>query len=581
MLITSNKIWFSNQPDIFLPIESQQKLIALAANNIKNPDNTFKIRLIYWKKLLNERAINALEAFCNLYAISSLDLDDLIPELEENPNFQLEMLTVAKIELEEWVNENGGNAAVAADIVRCLPIIIASQQKHRNCYSDFDIDLHEDMALIEMIESDKHACILDGDDKDQLINNDILYFAPGNPLLDVINTTLYKQIHDFAYKPENSTEAEMRQFFSLYPFEQAYFPISIDDLLSASPCSSDIAVCARNNIHKRQLLTSHISPSELHGAITGQQNPFIYPESIHIVTRYCGPEILVSILKNKELKKGVTLIQTTTPKSQSWHPISSYFHKKNRFFPIIYLVFPDYQNFLLRIDILYNRIGSALFSIDDLNDIRSSSIPKHEIGQALYRFKSLLTTEAVKFLYEKAEVLSNAPLQINLIAFYDRVLQKKFNGVTFAQIFSRAVIYAHGNLTPVLTWLNDVNNIPTPPINAYASSDFVFFPKRDYPTYSQVEKGIYRVDVTPIYHQLGPTERVLIQPLLQGDAGEKSTSYIKGTIKIKKECICRLDFTNEDAASNLIKKIKTNVIEIEKSLLMEAQSDSKLELRTF
>lgn len=119
------KIWLSNKPSVFMNIENQMRLISMRE---KNP--TDQITLIYDSSLLNATAITNLNRFCNEHRITPVDADTFAPLLSSDNertlyNFYKDEITHLK---------DGGNLAVASDIIRWLPPVYS-----RGTYTDFDV----------------------------------------------------------------------------------------------------------------------------------------------------------------------------------------------------------------------------------------------------------------------------------------------------------------------------------------------------------------------------------------------------------------------------------------------------------
>ncbi|WP_050805599.1 glycosyltransferase family 88 protein [Legionella drancourtii] len=118
------KIWLSNNPDVFMNLENQVRLVKMREKNPKD-----EICLIYDSTKLNSKAINELNAFCNEHKLSSLDANSF-HNLDLTPNERI-LFNFYQDEINH-LNE-GGNLAVASDILRWLHPVY-----EKKTYTDFD-----------------------------------------------------------------------------------------------------------------------------------------------------------------------------------------------------------------------------------------------------------------------------------------------------------------------------------------------------------------------------------------------------------------------------------------------------------
>lgn len=72
------KIWFSANPDEWMPIRNQRRLIRHQEHN--NDKENF-LQLIGAKRLLSEKSKVDLDNFCRRHKISYLDIDEDLPGL--------------------------------------------------------------------------------------------------------------------------------------------------------------------------------------------------------------------------------------------------------------------------------------------------------------------------------------------------------------------------------------------------------------------------------------------------------------------------------------------------------------------
>ncbi|CAM2837099.1 putative glucosyltransferase Lgt1 [Legionella steigerwaltii] len=118
------KIWLSNNPNVFMNLENQIRLIEMRE---KNPDDT--IHLVYESTLLTQTSINALREFCREHRIVFIDANAIHSSLQSYNEKKL-----YEFYKDEICNlKAGGNLAVASDILRWLSPIFK-----KGTYTDFD-----------------------------------------------------------------------------------------------------------------------------------------------------------------------------------------------------------------------------------------------------------------------------------------------------------------------------------------------------------------------------------------------------------------------------------------------------------
>ncbi|MBS0287029.1 MAG: hypothetical protein JSR17_07025 [Proteobacteria bacterium] len=125
------RIWFSDDPDVFMNDENKLRFIQL---RLKNPQA--KLSLVYSSKCLSELSRAQLKAFCERIDITPVDFDTEIPALLTDEQDK-QIYELARLEIEHTLNDTGGNLAAASDCVRTLLPLI---QKY-GCYSDFDVEI--------------------------------------------------------------------------------------------------------------------------------------------------------------------------------------------------------------------------------------------------------------------------------------------------------------------------------------------------------------------------------------------------------------------------------------------------------
>jgi glucosyltransferase Lgt1/2/3 len=118
------KIWLSKNPDVFMNLENQIRLIKMRE---KNPNDT--IHLVYDSELLTKGAIEELNSYCTENRIEPVDVNSFSEELiSENEH---KLFAFYKDEITHL--DEGGNLAVASDILRWLSPLYT-----KGSYTDFD-----------------------------------------------------------------------------------------------------------------------------------------------------------------------------------------------------------------------------------------------------------------------------------------------------------------------------------------------------------------------------------------------------------------------------------------------------------
>lgn len=123
------KIWLSNNPDVFMNLENQLRLIKLRDHNPSD-----KISLIFDSELLSKTSQTDLQVFCQTYSIQTIDVRDHL----NTEDVTLEERQLSDIYHDEVTHLNeGGNLGAASDILRWLPFVYKE-----GIYSDVDIHIN-------------------------------------------------------------------------------------------------------------------------------------------------------------------------------------------------------------------------------------------------------------------------------------------------------------------------------------------------------------------------------------------------------------------------------------------------------
>ncbi|KTD38521.1 putative glucosyltransferase Lgt1 [Legionella nautarum] len=165
------KIWLSNDPNSFLNVENQLRLIRMRATN---PED--EINLVFDSKLLSSRAVDDLHSFCETYNIVAKDIrTDVLPEYNTPEEEDLTNLYE-----EEIANLNaGGNLGVASDILRWLHPVY-----ELGTYTDFDVPVDTRNLPPTMMVERPFLFNLGS----IIVNNDIESPVPNNDTIAVVDS---------------------------------------------------------------------------------------------------------------------------------------------------------------------------------------------------------------------------------------------------------------------------------------------------------------------------------------------------------------------------------------------------------
>lgn len=122
------KIWFSNDENVFLPENNQERFKTF----ITNTDQSQTVYFIYSSASLNKLALEKLEIFCKEHNIIPIDFKNIIAQGDE---LDKNIHNLVSLELDLWINDKGGNPGVASDFLRWSKYVI----KKFGIYSDFDV----------------------------------------------------------------------------------------------------------------------------------------------------------------------------------------------------------------------------------------------------------------------------------------------------------------------------------------------------------------------------------------------------------------------------------------------------------
>jgi|GEM_PF-4187732 len=118
------KIWFSKNPDIFLPMVNQIRFINFI---LDHPGSSF--HFIYKDSILSREAKSELLDFCEKFGVTAINFDDV----KTTSSIDKQLKQQVNIEIENAINNKGGDLGSASDMARIMPNIIKL-----GFYLDFD-----------------------------------------------------------------------------------------------------------------------------------------------------------------------------------------------------------------------------------------------------------------------------------------------------------------------------------------------------------------------------------------------------------------------------------------------------------
>ena len=124
------KIWFSDNFEVFLPIEDQLRIIRLRA---RHPKTT--ISLVYSSTCLAKDTIEALDLFCKQQRIQAVCFETIKDKLNEENDKELHAIVMT--EIQKCLDNTGGNMAAASDCARIMKYLI----ENYGIYADFDVSI--------------------------------------------------------------------------------------------------------------------------------------------------------------------------------------------------------------------------------------------------------------------------------------------------------------------------------------------------------------------------------------------------------------------------------------------------------
>jgi glucosyltransferase Lgt1/2/3 len=180
------KIWLSDDPNVFMNIENQLRLVRTRAIN-----PTDEIHLVYDSSLLSSAAFSELQTFCTKHTISPIDVQkDIIPACQTKE--EIDLLAIYQDDIQHL--KQGGNLGAASDILRWLKPVFCL-----GTYSDFDVEVNTRNIAAEILV-DKPllfnvGSVPSADDEAAYVNNDafaVVDSMEANGLIKKIQQSIYK-----------------------------------------------------------------------------------------------------------------------------------------------------------------------------------------------------------------------------------------------------------------------------------------------------------------------------------------------------------------------------------------------------
>lgn len=258
------KIWFSKNPNEFLGIKNQLRLIQLRG---KHPEA--EITFVYSAHCLSESAQKELMTFCKKHKIKAVDFDTEIKAALQNSSdetLELKIYQLAMQEINKTLDGSGGNLAAASDGARLLEVVA-----RYGIYSDYDVELDFSTIKQRKIKFDKpimiQASVAEEPYQYPQVNNEFLAIAeddndPGrihpdagarltilkqrmlanyeNPL-KALKEGLVNGLSDMAYSLDPTLLSVIEKFFEknpkadIFTFRQYIEQLDLVQYLSALP----------------------------------------------------------------------------------------------------------------------------------------------------------------------------------------------------------------------------------------------------------------------------------------------------------------------------------------------------------
>lgn len=197
------KIWLSNKQDVFMNLENQMRLVSMRETN---PEDV--IHLVYDSSLLSAKACTDLSDFCNEHNITPVDAAKFnfaqgSRELNLHAHYQNEIRNL----------DNGGNLAVASDIIRWLSPVYTL-----GTYTDFDVPV-DTSALPDKIEVDAPVLLNIGSLQTRgkeiiLSNNDYIAIVDSdkaNSEIEAVQTYLINTLNKYRNDFIDATKASFNR----------------------------------------------------------------------------------------------------------------------------------------------------------------------------------------------------------------------------------------------------------------------------------------------------------------------------------------------------------------------------------
>lgn len=309
-------IWFSSQPDVFLDIENQLRLIRW---RIKNPRAT--LSLLYSSECLNESSKEQAKKFCTKHKIALFDFDeDLYPFLEDK--LDKKVFEIANSELKQARGKKHGNLAAASDCARILVPVI----KKLGIYSELDISCQLSTLNAEVLELRAPVLL----NSEVILDSSFAILSPNSDFLA------------FSFNPDNPTELSAEALLAVRFVQQALIkkyssPFTMKTLFGDAKQEMKPAIRWRlDNFFKTEKAMSNKAnifdfrcyPSTLPSDTLEEKTVKFYLSSLSVVG-ISGPSLYTQLYKQLFPPKFSKLTIFLIPLAEAWYPYLGLYMKSS------------------------------------------------------------------------------------------------------------------------------------------------------------------------------------------------------------------------------------------------------------
>jgi len=270
------KIWFSNNPNEFMPKKNIERLIKFRYNN---PED--ELTIIYNSDLLNQYSLIKLYIFCFIFKFNLKDFKGIKP----NNDIEQRLYELANQEMKAL--GKGGNLAAASDIVRIMKCCV----ENLGIYSDFDSN----------IITNKNT------PKEILINAPFIINIQSKPQTEKqveLKTMSYEFNNDFVYIADFNSEliqaVQLRIIHMYNEMKTNPFKLIGEKLLNSNPEIKELFnnqknefTWSYNSTYRNNLITfRYYLEKKIHEGKTFSD------AYIASVIKFSGPHVWLSVLKD-------------------------------------------------------------------------------------------------------------------------------------------------------------------------------------------------------------------------------------------------------------------------------------------